>query len=141
MPAEIKRTASKVYLLFLAEAVSENEITVTMQSCQRDVDNSTLGTFAMVIDPIRVSNPLSAARWLGQHLPTGAAHIVVVGSDRAGAVLAERIARQCPNTDVQVAPHQQAAVDGAKALLGLGADDVIAACDYLPADAPQTEQS
>lgn len=130
MPAEVKRAAEGVYLLFMSQTVTDDEISGVSARYQRDADASALAQYVVVIDPIQVQNPLKAARLLARHADPAAYHYVVVGNP-LGAVLAERLAQQLPDAMVAVLPNQPEALQHAKTIAGVRPEDDTPACGYL----------
>lgn len=130
MPAETKRAATGVYMLFLGEQVSETDLLATMHRYQQSAADEQVGSYSVVIDPIKLKNPLKMARLVAKHTDAHTMRYVVVESGRQGSVLVERLAQKLPDVTIEVMPTQTSALNRAKDLQGV-ADEDSAACDYL----------
>ena len=128
--AATKRAATGVYLLFLKEQIAEDDLIGTMQRYQQNAAAEQIAAYSVVIDPIKVQSPLRVARLLAQHTDERTARYIVVNADRAGAVIAERLAQKLPGCHVELQPTQPEAVTRAKALQGVP-DEESPACDYI----------
>ena len=129
MAAEVQRIQPGIYLLFLGGNLTTDELTDHLQRYEQAVVSDRTPDPVLVLDCVDLYNPLKAARLIAQQHPT-AAHYVVVNSNRAGAVLAERLAQRIPGTSVEAALTQPQATDRAKSIRGTHhLDDHH--CDYL----------
>jgi hypothetical protein len=131
MPAEAKRSAEGVYLMFLKGQVTEDEIATTVERCNNNAAANHISPYIVVVDPIQVYNPLQVGRWLAKHTSTVISHYIIVGNGRDSSVIAERLNQKLPHTTVENAIAQNIAVERAVNLLGVTVEDDAPACDYL----------
>ncbi len=125
-----KRAATGVYMLFVREQVDESELTQTMQRYQQNAAAEQVTAYTVVIDPIKVQNPLRAARLIAKRTDDHTARYIVVETGRPSAVIAERLAQQLPNVQIELQPTQPDAVTRAKTLQGVP-DEESPACGYI----------
>jgi hypothetical protein len=133
MAAETKRVQPGLYLMFLGQRVNEDEIRAQMALCSEAATADAADDMILVVDTVGLDNPLKAARVLPPLHDERITHYIVVGSSRAGAVLAERLTQKL-TTPVEVAEHQIAALDRAKAIRGTSEIEENH-CDFLGARA------
>ena len=117
MAAEVQRIQPGIYLLFLGGNLTADELTDHLGRYEQAVTNDNIPDPVLVLDCVELFNPLKAARLISQQAPP-AAHYVVVNSNRAGAVLAERLAQRVTEIPVQARTTQPEATDYAKTLRG-----------------------
>lgn len=132
MPAEAKRVETGIYLMFMADNASGDEIADTVQRYQRAAEaEGVVQRYIVIIEEIGVTNPLHAARQIAACAEPYPAHILIAGNARASHVITERLSALLPATPIERFDHQTAAIDRAKQLLGTGHIPVAISCDYL----------
>ncbi|MEM6529141.1 MAG: hypothetical protein AAF653_12660 [Chloroflexota bacterium] len=133
MSAEVKKAATGVYLLFVGQQVTQDEVEGVIQRYDDSAIADGLAAYVVVIEPIRLNNPLQVARWIATGTTGTTTHYIVAGNGRDSMVIAERLQRKLATTPtiVEVAAHQQVAVDRAKALVGVADETDFPTCNYL----------
>lgn len=128
--AAAKRAATGVYLLFLGEQVNEDDLRQTMQRYQQNATAEQVTAYTVIIDPVKVQNPLRVARLVAKHTDKHTTRYIIVKTGRAGAVIAERLARQLPTVRIELQNTQPDAITRAKALQN-ATDEETPACGYI----------
>jgi len=131
MPAEIKRVEDGIYLLFLGNQVTEDELTDTTARYIKDAQQQNLTDYVVIMDSILVTNPLGVARMVTKFLDPNTGYYVIVAGSRDGAVLAERLRQKITNAIVEVQPNQRAAITRAKEIIGTADIPAAPVCDVL----------
>lgn len=132
MPAEAKRVQPGIYLVFLGETITDDDIRSVMGRVRKAAAADEQEHYIVAVDTIDVSNPLRAARLFPQHHDPAISHYIFTTNSIAGQVMAERAAQKIADSLVEVSEHQHTALDRAKAIRGSADEPDLLGCDYLP---------
>lgn len=110
MPAEMKRKSEGVYIMFWGGIVTPEDLSEAAKERDQLIAEDKVTNYVLVIDSIRVANPLNATRAFQGIADPAATHHIVVNSSPMAAVIAEHLAQILPQTPVEVRPTQPEAV-------------------------------
>jgi hypothetical protein len=130
MPAESQRIQPGIYLMSLADRVTEEEIADHLSRCANAAQSDGISPYVLIVDPLTVSNPLKAARLLPTYVPDNVAEMMVLNNNRNAAVVAERVVQMLPDANIKVAPTHPPALSRARLIRGTDASADLD-CDYL----------
>jgi hypothetical protein len=119
MPISIQRDQARIYYLALTGVVSEPDIQTAAHELTAQLSATGDTLEVLLLEPMQLQNPLSAAKLAGLAPFQQATHWIVIGDKRTALVFVERLRQQAVGSTLAIAGSLPRGLQQARELMGV----------------------